>query len=66
MGTMRAIRQDETATLAVATAASPATLGLDAVRSAQRYWQDHGWVTLIDLIASLRRWQEQNDPTRQR
>lgn len=28
---------------------------LDAVRSAQRYWQDQRWMTTIDLTAALRR-----------
>jgi integrase/recombinase XerC/integrase/recombinase XerD len=37
--------------------AAPATFNrnLDAVRSAQRYWQDQGWMTTIDLTAALRR-----------
>ena len=38
-------------------ASAPATWNrnLDAVRSAQRYWQDQGWMTVIDLTGALRR-----------
>jgi integrase len=119
MGTVHAIRQDETATLAEAAAAflttldhpesqgtrrayastlralraelgdetgvaelnavrvgawftgqwggsAPATWNrnLDAVRSAQRYWQDQGWMTVIDLTAALRRRKRAADRSR--
>jgi len=119
MGTVHAIRHDETATLAEAAAAFLATLdhpesrgtrrayastlralraglgdetgvaeltavtvgawftgqwggsapatwnrNLDAVRSAQRYWQDQGWMTVIDLTAALRRRKRAADGSR--
>jgi hypothetical protein len=37
---------------------------LDAVRSAQRYWQDQGWMTVIDLTAAIRRRQRRADRSR--
>jgi integrase len=44
----------------------PATFNrnLDAVRSAQRYWQDQGWMTVIDLTAALRRRKRAADRSR--
>lgn len=46
--------------------AAPATWNrnLDAVRSAQRYWQDQSWMTVIDLTAALRRRQRAADRSR--
>lgn len=45
---------------------APATWNrnLDAIRSAQRYWQDQGWMTLIDLTAALRRRKRAADRSR--
>jgi integrase/recombinase XerC/integrase/recombinase XerD len=45
---------------------APATFNrnLDAVRSAQRYWQDQGWMTAIDLTAALRRRKRSADRSR--
>jgi integrase/recombinase XerC/integrase/recombinase XerD len=45
---------------------APATFNrnLDAVRSAQRYWQDQGWMTAIDLTAALRRRKRAADRSR--
>jgi integrase len=47
-------------------AAAPATFNrnLDAVRSAQRYWQDRQWMNTIDLTAALRRRQRAADRSR--
>jgi integrase len=47
-------------------ASAPATWNrnLDAVRSAQRYWQDQGWMTVIDLTAALRRRKRAADRSR--
>ena len=46
--------------------AAPATWNrnLDAVRSAQRYWQDQQWMTTIDLTSALRRRQRRADRSR--
>jgi integrase/recombinase XerC/integrase/recombinase XerD len=45
---------------------APATFNrnLDAVRSAQKYWQDQGWMTTIDLTAALRRRKRAADRSR--
>jgi integrase len=45
---------------------APATFNrnLDAVRSAQRYWQDRGWMNTIDLTAALRRRKRAEDRSR--
>lgn len=45
---------------------APATWNrnLDAVRSAQRYWQDQGWMTTIDLTAALKRRKRAADRSR--
>jgi len=42
---------------------APATWNrnLDGLRSAQRYWQDQGWMTVIDLTAAIRRRQRRVD-----
>jgi integrase len=47
-------------------ASAPATWNrnLDAVRSAQRYWQDQGWMTVIDLTGALRRRKRAADRSR--
>jgi integrase len=47
-------------------AAAPATWNrnLDAIRSAQRYWQDQGWMTVIDLTGALRRRKRAADRSR--
>jgi integrase/recombinase XerC/integrase/recombinase XerD len=47
-------------------ASAPATWNrnLDAVRSAQRHWQDQGWMTVIDLTAALRRRKRAADRSR--
>jgi site-specific recombinase XerD len=37
---------------------------MDALRSAQRYWQDQGWMTTIDLTSVLRRGQRAADRSR--
>ena len=46
--------------------AAPATWNrnLDAIRSAQRYWQDQGWVNATDLTSALRRRQRRPDRSR--
>jgi len=46
--------------------AAPATFNrnLDAIRSAQRYWQDRQWMNTIDLTAALRRRQRAADRSR--
>ena len=46
--------------------AAPATWNrnLDAIRSAQRYWQDQGWMNAIDLTSALRRRQQAADRSR--
>jgi integrase len=46
--------------------AAPSTWNrnLDAVRSAQRYWQDQDWMSIIDLTAALRRRQRRADRSR--
>lgn len=46
--------------------AAPATWNrnLDAIRSAQRYWQDQQWMTAIDLTSALRRRQRAADRSR--
>jgi integrase len=45
---------------------APATWNrnLDALRSAQRYWQDQQWMTVIDLTATLRRRKRAADRSR--
>ena len=45
---------------------APATWNrnLDAIRSAQRYWQDQGWMEVIDLTSALRRRQRAADRSR--
>lgn len=45
---------------------APATFNrnLDAVRSAQKYWQDQGWMTAIDLTTALRRRKRAADRSR--
>jgi len=37
---------------------------LDALRLAERYWQDQGWMTVIDLTAALRRRKRAADRSR--
>ena len=46
--------------------AAPSTWNrnLDAIRSAQRYWHDQGWMTTIDLTSVLRRRQRAADRSR--
>ena len=46
--------------------AAPATWNrnLDAIRSAQRYWQDQGWMNATDLTSVLRRRQRSADRSR--
>jgi integrase len=46
--------------------AAPATWNrnLDAIRSAQRYWQDRGWMNAADLTSALRRRQRRADRSR--
>ena len=46
--------------------AAPSTWNrnLDAIRSAQRYWQDQGWMSVIDLTAAIRRRQRRADRSR--
>jgi integrase len=46
--------------------AAPSTWNrnLDAIRSAQRYWQDRQWMNTIDLTAALRRRQRRADRSR--
>jgi integrase len=46
--------------------AAPATWNrnLDAIRSAQRYWQDQQWMTATDLTSALRRRQRGADRSR--
>jgi integrase len=46
--------------------AAPATWNrnLDAIRSAQRYWQDQGWMNATDLTSALRRRQRAADRSR--
>ena len=46
--------------------AAPATWNrnLDAIRSAQRYWHDQGWMTIIDLTSAVRRRQRAADRSR--
>ena len=43
---------------------APATWNrnLDAIRSAQRYWQDQGWMNATDLTSALRRRQRGRRP----
>lgn len=45
---------------------APATFNrnLDAIRSAQRYWQDQGWMSIIDLTAALKRRKRAADRSR--
>ena len=45
---------------------APATWNrnLDAIRSAQRYWQDQGWMNATDLTSALRRRQRAADRSR--
>ena len=46
--------------------AAPSTWNrnLDAIRSAQRYWQDQGWMNATDLTSALRRRQQAADRSR--
>jgi integrase len=47
-------------------AAAPATWNrnMDAIRSAQRYWQDQGWMSVIDLTSAPRCRQRRADRSR--
>lgn len=46
--------------------AAPSTwnVNLDAIRSAQHYWHDQGWIDVIDLTAALRRRKRAADRSR--